>query len=80
MKTINSKAVTLALQGLTHGMALQGIDDLLKDHGLEITVVNTQDTMILMVDSTVTETIVMATPPTTPMDGAQFRRKNPAPV
>ena len=36
MKTINSKAVTLALQGLTHGMALQGIDDLLKDHIVEM--------------------------------------------
>ena len=79
MKTFSSRAVSL---GSDAGVAsiLNTVDSLLHDHGLEVVMVKTDQGTVVMVESMITETVVMETPPTNTLDLSQkqqFKKRLP---
>jgi len=73
MKTFSSRAVSLAV-GATAESTLQVVDKLLREHGLEVIMVNTDREALVMVESIITETVVMETPPTNTLDLSQKKK------
>jgi len=82
MKTFNSRAIALAT-GASAEATLVVVDKLLRDQGLEVVMVNTDRETLVIIESTITETVVMESPPTNTLDLSQkkqFQNKSRLPA